>query len=83
VWLSAYCAAIHPDGNDCLFVADDVLTAFRERFPEVKQEADNGGWIPHKAGDPMPCDGHDIVHLRLRNDSDDGNFTITHWRPAQ
>lgn len=31
-----------------------------------KPAADAEGWIPHKAGDPMPCDGDMMVDVRFQ-----------------
>lgn len=31
----------------------------------VYEGADANGWIPHKPGDPMPCDGNMMVDVRF------------------
>ncbi len=62
-------------------------------------DTDKDGWIPHKPGDPMPCEKGAIIRVRLRNgeefDCKDPGFLywgeipnatgeeIIAWKPAK
>jgi hypothetical protein len=62
----------------------------REQEPKLPD-----GWIPHKAGDPMPCESWVKIQIQCRDGyecdcrADDCNWeevgisTITHWRPVK
>jgi hypothetical protein len=79
--------------DDVVARADAMILERRKRMAEkVKRE-----WIPHKPGDPMPCDGDDYVMVMFRNhaipparmqaidyswEETGGAHTITAWRPA-
>jgi len=47
------------DGNEWLDVFNDV-----ELIPP-EPKAEDGGWIAHKPGDPMPVDGSVVVHCKI------------------
>lgn len=52
-------------------------------------EADADGWIPHKPGDPMPCDGALLVLAKGPQTISQAHArfidwkTVLAWRPAQ
>jgi hypothetical protein len=52
--------------NGAIDLADLAILERRKRMapPESKPERE---WIPHKPGDPMPCDGYAQIEYKHRN----------------
>ncbi len=46
--------------------ADDLILERRKRMAPEKVERE---WIPHKPGDPMPCDGETLVEVKFVDQS--------------
>jgi hypothetical protein len=42
------------------------LDVMEQNDVDVKPQPDQDGWIPHKPGDPMPCDGDLDVNYKMR-----------------
>lgn len=49
--------------------------------PEIRKQiiADIDGWIPHKPGDPMPCDGGVMVDVRFDNGKEYRGNSARFW----
>ena len=55
------------DRENILDEADNLILERRKRMAPEKVERE---WIPHKPGDPMPCDGDDWVIVKFADGSD-------------
>lgn len=79
-----------------LYEALQEAAVFEISQPGSDPVADADGWIPHNAGDPMPCAPDALVDVKLEDggtdtepasrfgwDDDAWLTKITHWRPAR
>jgi hypothetical protein len=63
----------------------DSLLAELDRAATVKElltvQPDADGWIPHRPGDPMPCDPETLIWVKLRDPSfvDRSPETAGYW----
>lgn len=82
----------------CVEIADALLSELDRTKPEPETpQPDADGWIPHRPGDPMPCDGEMMVFTmfqdgelstesyhakRLCWTAINVSFAIIAWKPA-
>lgn len=61
LYVAAFIATPSPI-NECMQASDLLILERRKRS---NPESTYGEWIPHKPGDPMPCDPNLVVHVRF------------------
>lgn len=77
---------IGPDEGIIRFAIEraDMLLAELDRT-KWERKADADGWIPHRAGDPMPCPGNHKILVKTEDfyESEDWSYAFTFdWRDS-